>query len=160
MRSLSSVWASLWFILNICLWQVCGTTRSSLSLWCSYHCRECVCVRVCVCVCVCAFVQNNREGLPPPSLLGMSHIWALCNPSLCFMCVNRQTLSSGLGPDSLWGSEWVRHSYQQQAQAASVSGSLHKESTRRDICTDTHTNHKHTFTLSQSYYSVACLAPP
>lgn len=55
------------------------------------------------------------------------------------MCVNRQTLSSGLGPDSLWGTEWVRHSYQQQAQAASVSASLHKESTRHDTSTDTHT---------------------
>lgn len=56
------------------------------------------------------------------------------------MCVNRQTLSSGLGPDSLWGTEWVRHSYQQQAQAASVSASLHKESTRHDTSTDTHTH--------------------
>lgn len=28
--SLSSVWASLWFILNICFWQVSGTTRSAL----------------------------------------------------------------------------------------------------------------------------------
>lgn len=55
------------------------------------------------------------------------------------MCVNRQTLSSGLGPDSLWGSEWVRHGYQQQAQAASVSALPHKESACRDIGTNMHT---------------------
>lgn len=83
-------------------------------------------VRVCVCV--------RAQGVVAScALLGMSHIWAPCNPIPCFTYVNRQTLRSGLIPDSLLGGEWVRHGYQQRALAALVSASPNKGSTHRDI---------------------------
>lgn len=126
-----TVWASLWFILNICFWQVHGTTRSAR--WACDVAIIAASAGLCMCASVVQRIGGEGGVVPPCALLRMSHIWAPCNPIPCFTYVNRQTLCSGLTPDSLLGSEWVRCGYQQQAWAALVSASPNKGSTHPDI---------------------------
>ncbi len=164
MWSFSSVCAPLWFILHICLWQVCGTTRSSLGACDVAIISNFVCVSMCVCVCACAraFVQNNREGHPPSPFYLRWVIFEPCVIQAHVSCVWTDRpwavvlVLTPSGAVSGWDTAINNRPGQLRFQPH------HTRNPRVVTYAQIHTPNMSIlrFTWSQSYYSLPCLAPP